>query len=137
MDLEKRERSHGLSYVAFSRAKRLSQIGILGALPLDRLTMKISNQSRMTSRLQEELRLTTLDPGCDHKYLAYLKDLMKRRNFAASKHKQKESNGQLNRQLKRQKLVGQFNGKRERELNHITSDALQSNIGISKFRGGS
>ena len=51
---------HGLSYVAFSRVRRFSDIGIIGGIPLHRLTTQISNQAKLKKRLAEDTRLGSL-----------------------------------------------------------------------------
>jgi hypothetical protein len=61
MDLGKKEISTGMSYVAMSRATRLSQIGFIGALTLSRITDKISRMPFLKVRLAEEARLDELE----------------------------------------------------------------------------
>lgn len=48
------EKEHGLTYVAVSRVRRLSDIGIVGGLSVDCLTKKIAKQAKMPKRLTEE-----------------------------------------------------------------------------------
>ena len=45
MDLSDREREHGLTYVAFSRATKFENIGIEGGLSLARFTTSIRERS--------------------------------------------------------------------------------------------
>jgi hypothetical protein len=61
IDLGKKEISTGMSYVAMSRATRLSQIGFIGALTLSRITEKISGKPFLKVRLAEEERLDQLE----------------------------------------------------------------------------
>ncbi len=49
------------SYVAMSRATRLSQIGFIGALTLSRITDKISGKPFLKVQLAEEERLDQLE----------------------------------------------------------------------------
>jgi ATP-dependent DNA helicase PIF1 len=55
-----KEMEHGLTYVAFSRATRLSNIGIIGGIPETRLTTQIRNQQKLQKRLVEDQRLHRL-----------------------------------------------------------------------------
>ena len=55
-----KEMELGLSYVAFSRATRFSDIGIDGGITYERLTTKISGHAKMKDRLAEETRLDKL-----------------------------------------------------------------------------
>jgi hypothetical protein len=56
--LGKSEREHGsMSYVAFSRATRLSNIGIIGGMDGPRLTSAISKLKKVKNRLIEDVRL--------------------------------------------------------------------------------
>ena len=51
------ERTHGLTYVAFSRSQRLSDIAITGGVYIDRLTTAISRKPSLQARLREDDRL--------------------------------------------------------------------------------
>jgi ATP-dependent exoDNAse (exonuclease V) alpha subunit len=57
LDLGKNEKEHGLTYVAFSRARRLRDIGIIGEFTKTRITESIRKQAKMKSRQAEEARL--------------------------------------------------------------------------------
>jgi ATP-dependent exoDNAse (exonuclease V) alpha subunit len=59
--LGKNEREHGLSYVGFSRATRLQDIGLDGGINGDRITTKIKNQKKLKVRLKEDRRLDVLE----------------------------------------------------------------------------
>ena len=50
LDLGKQEMSLGLSYVAFSRATRLSNIGIVGGITKERLTTVIQKKAGLKRR---------------------------------------------------------------------------------------
>ena len=50
MNLSKSERECGLTYVAFSRATRLRDIGIVGCFSYERFTSKIKNHKKMEVR---------------------------------------------------------------------------------------
>ena len=54
------ERTHGLTYVAFSRSQRLSDIAITGGVYIDRLTKAISKKPSLQARLREDDRLRGL-----------------------------------------------------------------------------
>ena len=56
----KNEKEHGLTYVAFSRVKKLEDIGIVGDFSRERFTLKIANQSKMAPRRREERRIRDL-----------------------------------------------------------------------------
>jgi ATP-dependent DNA helicase PIF1 len=60
LNLGKNEKEHGLTYVAFSRATKLRNIGIEGGLTCERFTVKIKNQAKMKARKDEEQRLRNL-----------------------------------------------------------------------------
>ena len=60
VSLGKTEKEHGLSYTAFSRVTKPSDIGLLGGLPQNRLLQKIKGQSKMDPRIQEEKGSTSL-----------------------------------------------------------------------------
>lgn len=49
VNLGERERTHGLTYVAFSRSRRLSDIAIVGGVYVDRLTTTMKQQTRLRS----------------------------------------------------------------------------------------
>ena len=54
------EKEHGLTYTAFSRATRLTDIRLLNGITRNRLTIKIANQAKMEPRKKEERRLDRL-----------------------------------------------------------------------------
>jgi ATP-dependent DNA helicase PIF1 len=60
INLGPKEKEHGLAYVAFSRATRFSNIGIIGGLAGDRLTTQISKQKKLKLRVVEDKRLEGL-----------------------------------------------------------------------------
>jgi hypothetical protein len=60
LNLGSHEREHGLTYVGFSRATRLSLIGIQGGFTLERFTTKIKNHFKMAPRIKEEKQLHAL-----------------------------------------------------------------------------
>ena len=51
------EREHGLTYTAFSRVKRFSDLGLKGGLTHNRLTLKVRQHPKMAGRMKEERRL--------------------------------------------------------------------------------
>ena len=51
------EREHGLTYTAFSRVERASDIGIDGGFPSNRLLEKVKKQRLMKERIKEEKRM--------------------------------------------------------------------------------
>ena len=57
LKLGSKEREHGLSYVAFSRATKLSDIGITGGLAQNCLITSVSSQKKLHRRLEEDKRL--------------------------------------------------------------------------------
>jgi Helitron helicase-like domain at N-terminus/PIF1-like helicase len=61
VDLGAKEMEHGLSYVAFSRVRRFKDIGIMGGIPLQRITSQISNQEKLKNRIFEDVRLEELE----------------------------------------------------------------------------
>ena len=54
------EKEHGLTYTAFSRVQRFSDIGITGGITFDRLCNKIRNLKKTNIRIREETRLKNL-----------------------------------------------------------------------------
>ena len=56
--LGKDEKSQGLSYTTFSRATRLSRIGVAEGMAENRLTSKIADRSDLQKRKREVRRLT-------------------------------------------------------------------------------
>jgi ATP-dependent exoDNAse (exonuclease V) alpha subunit len=54
LHLTEREREHGLTYVAFSRATRFSNIGLYDGISESRLIAKVRNHSKMGARIQHE-----------------------------------------------------------------------------------
>ena len=55
------EKDHGLSYVGFSRATTLRNVGIEGGITGERLTTRISSLAKLRKRLQEDARLKILE----------------------------------------------------------------------------
>ena len=55
--LGKDEKKHGLTYTAFSRVKRFSDIGIAGGITAERLTSKIRRNKKVQPRILEERKL--------------------------------------------------------------------------------
>ena len=55
-----KEVEHGLSYVAFSRATRYRNVGIIGGVTATRLTTEITKLRKLTHRLREDERLNDL-----------------------------------------------------------------------------
>jgi ATP-dependent exoDNAse (exonuclease V) alpha subunit len=60
LNLGEHEKEHGLSYVAFSRATRFSDIGLKDGITETRLINKIRNQKKMRGRIQHERDLDQL-----------------------------------------------------------------------------
>jgi hypothetical protein len=60
MNLSNKEKENGLTYTGFSRATKLSNIGIIGGLSLERFTVKIRNHRKMKPRRKEEERQISL-----------------------------------------------------------------------------
>ena len=58
--LGSKEREHGLSYVAFSRARVLKNVGVIGGIDGGRLTNRIAGQTKLRKRLAEDRRLDEL-----------------------------------------------------------------------------
>ena len=56
LHLGKREKEHGLTYTAFSRATKFSHVGVYDGLEAARFLFKIPNQKLMAPRLAEEER---------------------------------------------------------------------------------
>jgi hypothetical protein len=59
-NLSDREKEHGLTYVVFSRVKKLRNLGIIGGLSLERFTTRIQQQKKMRPRREEERRMQEL-----------------------------------------------------------------------------
>ena len=57
VDIEKQDAEHGLTYTAFSRSQRFSNIGIKGGFPYNRITNLIRSQKKLKDRAKEEERL--------------------------------------------------------------------------------
>ena len=57
LNIGQNEKEHGLTYSAFSRARRSSDIGIDGGFPRNCLIEKVMNQKLMKARLVEERRI--------------------------------------------------------------------------------
>lgn len=60
LTLTDKEKECGLSYVAFSRATTISNIGIIDGVSCERLTTKINNSDKMKKRQEEDARLRRL-----------------------------------------------------------------------------
>lgn len=60
VSLGKTEKEHGLTYTAFSRVQRFSDIGIIGGISQDRLCNKIKDLKKTQVRIKEETRLRNL-----------------------------------------------------------------------------
>jgi hypothetical protein len=60
LHLSEREKEHGLTYVAFSRATRFSNIGLFDGITETRIIDKIRDHSKMRERIQHELHLDRL-----------------------------------------------------------------------------
>ena len=67
MNLGSKEKEHGLSYVAFSRATKLSNIGITGRTAGNHLTTKIATMKKVKNRLEEDNSLDTLEIATNNK----------------------------------------------------------------------
>ena len=74
MDLSDREREHGLTYVAFSRATKFENIGIEGGLSLACFTTSIREHSKMSARLAEEDRLRNLANATEERVRQWRED---------------------------------------------------------------
>ena len=61
MNLGTSEREHGLTYTAFSRVTKFSNLGILRGITKDRLCRKIKNLKKMGDRIREQERLSRLN----------------------------------------------------------------------------
>jgi ATP-dependent DNA helicase PIF1 len=59
--LGSKEKEHGLTYVGFSRTRRLEDVGLDGGISLDRITTKIKDQKKLKVRLREDRRLDALE----------------------------------------------------------------------------
>jgi hypothetical protein len=73
LHLGDKETEHGLTYKAFSRATRFSDVGVYGGVEIARFTQKIPNHSKMEPRLKEERRYDALIKNTKKKYDLYLK----------------------------------------------------------------
>ena len=60
IDLGKDETTLGLAYVAFSRATKLSNIGIVGGVTKERLTTVIQNKKSLERRIKADKLLDDL-----------------------------------------------------------------------------
>lgn len=60
INLGKKESEHGLTYVAFSRARRLSDIGIVGDFTKTRFINSVRDHKKMKPRQVEEARLRAI-----------------------------------------------------------------------------
>ena len=56
LHLGSKEKDHGLTYTAFSRATRFSNVGIYDGFATIRITDKIKQQGKMEGRIREEKR---------------------------------------------------------------------------------
>ena len=69
LNLGANEREHGLSYVGFSRATRVSDVGIVGGIQSDRLCSKIAKMKKLKDRVVEDKRLDALYKATAQKLL--------------------------------------------------------------------
>ena len=60
IDLGKNEKEHGLTYVAFSRVRKLEDIGIVGSFTHERFLHLIGKHKKVAPRKREERRLKRL-----------------------------------------------------------------------------
>ena len=60
VNLSSKEKEHGLTYTAFSRATKLSDIGLVMGICKDRLCRKVRTHKKMAPRIREEKRLNRL-----------------------------------------------------------------------------
>ena len=60
LDFGDKEKEYGLSYVAFSRATCLENIGFRNAISFERLSQSIKSHKKMKPRLEEEACLVWL-----------------------------------------------------------------------------
>jgi ATP-dependent exoDNAse (exonuclease V) alpha subunit len=60
MNLSNKEKENRLTYTGFSRATKLSNIGIIGGLSFERFTKKVRNHRKMKPRREEERRQISL-----------------------------------------------------------------------------
>ena len=72
LHLGDKETEHGLTYTAFSRATRFSDVGVYGGVEIARFTQKIPNHSKMEPRLKEERRYDALIKETKKKFDLYL-----------------------------------------------------------------
>ena len=63
-----KEMDHGLTYVALSRARKFSDIGLIDGITEDRLCRKVKLQAKMKPRLEEDKRLHGLFESTKIKY---------------------------------------------------------------------
>ena len=68
LDLGDIERSHGLTYTAFSRATILANIGFANGLTADRIMKKITEQDAYKERLEEQRRLRTFLEAAERRW---------------------------------------------------------------------
>ena len=66
-----KEKEHGLTYTAFSRATVLTNIGIIGSLTCERLCEKILSHAKMEPRKIEDQRLKHLGTSTTTRYWAH------------------------------------------------------------------
>lgn len=60
LSLGNKEMDHGLSYVAFSRSKVVTNIGIDGGMTEERITTQLSSMRKVIERKREDERLRLL-----------------------------------------------------------------------------
>ena len=60
LSLGNKEMDHGLSYVAFSRSKVVTNIGIVGGMTEERITTQLSSMRKVIERKREDERLRLL-----------------------------------------------------------------------------
>ena len=71
LDLETKETTVGLSYVAFSRATKLSDIGINGGCSRERLKEEIAKKQYLKRRKKADAKLTKLTEKTKEKLLEH------------------------------------------------------------------
>ena len=67
LTLGNKEMAHGLTYVAISRATRVSNIGICGSLTFARISSKLADMTKMRVRKIEDQRLAAIAEETYHR----------------------------------------------------------------------
>ena len=67
LTLGNKEMAHGLTYVAISRATRVSNIGIRGGLTFARISSKLADMKKMRVRKIEDQRLAAIAEETYHR----------------------------------------------------------------------